>query len=75
VLADPPYADSAAWESLEALARSELVSPENTTIVLEHSARNDPHGDLAEFRLEKVLRHGDSAVSIYIPATADERWR
>jgi 16S rRNA (guanine966-N2)-methyltransferase len=73
VLADPPYADAGALELMERLAASELVSAENTTIVLEHSARDEPQGDLGDFRLEKVLRHGDSAVSIYTPAAADER--
>lgn len=68
VLADPPYADAAAWEVLEQLARSALVDPGVTTIVMEHSARDEPRGDLAEFQLEKVLRHGDSAVSIFLPS-------
>ena len=73
VLADPPYADAGARELMERVAASKLVSAENTTIVLEHSARDEPHGDVGAFRLGKVLRHGDSAVSIYTPAAADER--
>jgi 16S rRNA (guanine966-N2)-methyltransferase len=72
VLADPPYADSDARGILDDFARSELVDPENTTIVLEHGARDEPAGDLGPFHLHKVLRHGDSAVSIYTPA-AEQR--
>jgi 16S rRNA (guanine966-N2)-methyltransferase len=73
VLADPPYADAGALELMERLGTSALVSPENTTIVLEHSTRNEPPADLGDFRLEKMLRHGDSAVSIFTPAPANER--
>lgn len=68
VLADPPYEDTAAWEVLESLAMSDLVDRDAATIAVEHSARDEPRGDLAEFQLEKVLRHGDSAVSIYLPS-------
>ena len=67
ILADPPYADAAAAEVLERLARSALVE-DDAIVVLEHSARDEPRGDLGPFRLAKQLRHGDSAVSIYLPA-------
>ena len=68
VLADPPYADSAAFGVLETLAASPLAC-DDTIIVLEHSARDEPAGDLGRFCLTRVLRHGDSAVSIYCPPT------
>jgi 16S rRNA G966 N2-methylase RsmD len=68
VLADPPYA-AGAWELLEKLAASPLLAA-HATIVLEHSARDEPRGDLGRFHLAKVLRHGDSAVSIYLSAGA-----
>lgn len=70
VLADPPYADRTAWKLLEAVAGSGLVTPGETTIAVEHSAKDEPRGDLGPFHLAKVLRHGDSAVSVY-SATAD----
>jgi 16S rRNA (guanine966-N2)-methyltransferase len=73
VLADPPYADPASSAALKAIANSELVSAENTTIVLEHSGRDEPLGNLGPFRLAKVLRHGDSAVSIYLPDDDSDR--
>lgn len=67
VLADPPYAAGATIDLLESLAVSPLLAP-HATIVLEHSARDEPRGDLGRFHLAKVLRHGDSAVSIYLSA-------
>jgi 16S rRNA (guanine966-N2)-methyltransferase len=67
VLADPPYSEAAAVDAIEAIACSNLVSAENTTIVLEHSGRDEPRDNLGPFRLARVLRHGDSAVSIYLP--------
>ncbi len=66
VLADPPYADSGALAVLQTLAGSPLAC-DDTIIVLEHSARDEPPGDLGRFCLGRVLRHGDSAVSIYCP--------
>jgi len=64
VLADPPYEDSEAGAVLETLAASALVQ-EGTILVLEHSARVEPRGELGRFSLVSVRRHGDSAVSIY----------
>jgi 16S rRNA (guanine966-N2)-methyltransferase len=65
VLADPPYGDSGAAKLLESLARSALVEPGRTVIVVEHSAREEPRARLGEFSLVNSRRHGDSAVSIY----------
>jgi 16S rRNA (guanine(966)-N(2))-methyltransferase RsmD len=67
VLADPPYGDSGAADLLERLARSALVE-DDAVVVHEHGARDEPRGDLGPFSLAKQLRHGDSAVSIYLPA-------
>jgi 16S rRNA G966 N2-methylase RsmD len=69
VLADPPYAADA-WALLQALAISPLLAS-GGTIVLEHSARDEPRGDLGRLHLAKVLRHGDSAVSIYLAPEND----
>ena len=68
MLADPPYADVAARELLARLAESRLLADE-AVVVLEHSAREEPRGDLGPLYLAKELRHGDSAVSIYLPAS------
>ena len=64
VLADPPYEDREAGPLLAQLAASALVS-EGTVLVLEHSAREEPRGELGNLSLVSVRRHGDSAVSIY----------
>lgn len=77
VLADPPYADASAADLLERLARSSLVE-EDAVMVYEHGARDEPRGELGAFALAKQLRHGDSAVSIYLfagrGATGGEHW-
>lgn len=64
VLADPPYEDSQAVVILAELAASDLVL-DGTTLVFEHSAREEPPGTLGKLSLVSVRRHGDSAVSIY----------
>jgi 16S rRNA (guanine966-N2)-methyltransferase len=67
VLADPPYADASAFDLLERVARSALVE-DDATVIYEHDARDEPRADLGPFSLAKQLRHGDTAVSIYLPA-------
>lgn len=69
VLADPPYADSLAREVVSRLAGSPLVTPHATIIALEHAARAEPEAGIGPFVLARVLKHGDSAVSIYVPAS------
>jgi 16S rRNA G966 N2-methylase RsmD len=64
VLADPPYEDAGAAGVLREVAASPLVT-EETTFVVEHSAREEAAGRLAGFELRRTLRHGDSAASIY----------
>ena len=64
VLADPPYDDREAAAVLQTLAASALIR-EATVLVLEHSAREEPRGEIGRFSLTSVRRHGDSAVSIY----------
>lgn len=66
VLADPPYEDAGALSVLAGFAESPLVGDE-TVMVLEHSAREEPAAVLGSFQLAKSLRHGDSAASIYCP--------
>src|SRR3990170_4474494 len=64
VLADPPYADEAA-SVLEGLAERGLVVAGSTTLVLEHSSREEAPERLAGLAHVKTLRHGDTAVSLY----------
>ena len=64
VLADPPYADEAA-AALEGLAERGLVVAGSTTLVLEHSSREEAPERLAGLAHVKTLRHGDTAVSLY----------
>jgi len=64
VLADPPYA-LAATATLELLAERGLVEAGRTTLVLEHSSREEAPERLAGLSRLKSLRHGDSAVSVY----------
>ena len=64
VLADPPYAQEAA-PSLERLVESGLAEAGGTVLVLEHSSREEGPERLGGLSQVKMLRHGDSAVSIY----------
>jgi 16S rRNA (guanine966-N2)-methyltransferase len=65
VLADPPYAiAAAAGRVLESLASSPMLG-EECVLALEHSAREEPRGEVGLLSLVSVRRHGDSAVSIY----------
>ncbi len=63
VLADPPYALAAT--ALEGLAERGLVEAGGSTLVLEHSSREEAPEQLAGLTRVKTLRHGDSAVSLY----------
>jgi 16S rRNA (guanine966-N2)-methyltransferase len=64
VLADPPYALEAT-ATLEGLAERGLVAAGSTTLVLEHSSREEAPERLAGLTHVKTLRHGDTAVSVY----------
>ena len=67
VLADPPYAGSAAVALLERLAESGAIDGDYGTIAFEHSTREEAAADIGAFTLVRSLRHGDSSVSIYRP--------
>jgi 16S rRNA (guanine966-N2)-methyltransferase len=64
LLADPPYADSDAWDVLAVLAASRLVRPD-AVIAVEHGSRSEPPAALGGFGLLKTIRHGDSAISLF----------
>jgi 16S rRNA (guanine966-N2)-methyltransferase len=65
VLADPPYADSAAMALLNKLAESGAIEGDHGMIAFEHSTREEATAAIGGFSLVRSLRHGDSSVSIY----------
>lgn len=64
ILADPPYADPEAATVLAELASSHLVAP-STTLVLEHSWRQETPSQWGPLSLAMRRRYGDTVVSIY----------
>jgi 16S rRNA (guanine966-N2)-methyltransferase len=68
VLADPPYDEPTAWDTMEALATSGIIDPGGGTITVEHRTRDESREALGGFRRTRQLRHGESAVAIYRPA-------
>lgn len=68
VLADPPYDDAAPWAAIEASIAEFLTA--DASIAVEHEARRTPPDQLAGRQLWRDRKHGDSAVAIYRPASA-----
>jgi 16S rRNA (guanine966-N2)-methyltransferase len=68
VLADPPYDDPSAWDTMETLALSGIVDGVEGTITVEHRTKDRSREVLGGFRRVRQLRHGESAVAIYRPA-------
>lgn len=64
VLADPPYYDEGALETVQRVAASSLVDA-RTVFVLEHQRRIDPPDALGALPLYRRRQHGDTVVSIY----------
>jgi 16S rRNA (guanine966-N2)-methyltransferase len=64
VLADPPYNDEAALDTIGELARSQLVD-QDTTLVLEHSSRTEPPQEMGPLPLAWTRRYGDTQISIF----------
>ena len=64
VLADPPYYDAGALAAVESIVRARLVAP-GGVLVLEHHRRTPAPQRVAEMKLYKTRRHGDTVVSIY----------
>ncbi len=71
IMADPPYDDMMAVDTVLGLASS-LLRDGGSMLVLEHSSRHEPP-ELVE-RLMQTLsrRYGDTAVSIYKPAGGED---
>jgi 16S rRNA (guanine966-N2)-methyltransferase len=64
VVADPPYNDQEALQTIESLVSSAALSG-NAYVVIEHSAREEPAARLGGLSLIRLRRHGDSAAAIY----------
>ncbi len=64
VLADPPYYDEGALETVRRVAGSALVDAD-TVFVLEHQRRVETPEALGALPLYRARRHGDTVVSIY----------
>lgn len=68
ILADPPYALSELEALLETLDASPLVS-ERTVLLVEHAGRRSLPLAIGRWQRTKARQHGDSAFSLYLPAT------
>jgi len=64
ILMDPPYANTNAVTMLQMLADSPIVG-EDSTIVVEHAAKNPLAEAYGRFHQTKQINHGDTGVSIY----------
>lgn len=63
ILADPPYADDAAIQAIDAVASA--VADRGTVLALEHSKRREPPPRLGPLQLVRSRRHGDTVISVY----------
>jgi 16S rRNA (guanine966-N2)-methyltransferase len=64
IILDPPYADTAAAEALDA---AHALASDGTRIVVEHATRHAPPAEHSGFRLTRTVKAGDSALSFYEP--------
>lgn len=64
ILMDPPYANTNAVTMLQMLADSPIVG-EDSTIVVEHAAKNPLAEAYGSFYQIKQINHGDTSVSMY----------
>ena len=62
IILDPPYADTAAAEALEA---AHALASDGTRVVVEHATRHSPPADASGLRLTRTVKAGDSALSFY----------
>ena len=62
IILDPPYADGAAREALDAAG---ALAAAGTRIVVEHAARHAPPDAHAGLRRTRTVTAGDSALSFY----------
>jgi 16S rRNA (guanine966-N2)-methyltransferase len=64
VFLDPPYSDTSLDSVLSSLFESRLVA-ENSTVVVQHSARQPLPQRYGLFQLAKSRRYGDTCLSFY----------
>src|SRR5687767_5012483 len=60
IILDPPYADTAAAEALDA---AQGLAAGTTRVVVEHAARHAPPAERSGLRLTRTVKAGDSALS------------
>lgn len=62
IILDPPYADTAAAEALDA---AHALASAGTRVVVEHATRHAAPLERGELRLTRTVKAGDSALSFY----------
>ncbi len=62
IILDPPYADTAAAEALDA---AQALAAATTRVVVEHAMRHAPPAERGGLRLTRTVKAGDSALSFY----------
>ena len=62
IILDPPYADAAAAEALDA---AHVLAGEQSRVVVEHASRYAPPAERGGLRLARTVKAGDSALSFY----------
>ena len=62
IMLDPPYADTAAAEALDAAG---VLASAGTRVIVEHAARHPPPPGTSRLRLTRTVKAGDSALSFY----------
>ena len=62
IILDPPYAESAAAEALDA---AHVLAGEQSRVVVEHASRYAPPAERGGLRLARTVKAGDSALSFY----------
>jgi len=65
VVADPPYHDATAWETIDTVVRDALAP--DAVVVVEHEARTMPPDVLAGLPLWRTRRQGAGSVAVYRP--------
>jgi 16S rRNA (guanine(966)-N(2))-methyltransferase RsmD len=62
IILDPPYADSAAAEALEAAG---TLAGRETRVIIEHASRHAAPAERAGLRLTRTVKAGDGSISFY----------
>ena len=62
IMLDPPYADTAAADALDAAG---VLASAGTRVIVEHATRHPPPPETSRLRLTRTVKAGDSALSFY----------